>query len=90
MVAAMSLMFPAFFGGEGGISGNRVTGPGLFGITYGPQRQMYYLIAGWGFVCIVDDVRADPDAARPHGERGARQPGARTSSSGTTRGASAS
>ncbi len=53
MVAAMSLMVPAFFGGEGGISSNRVTGPGLFGITYGPQRQMYYLIAGWGFVSVL-------------------------------------
>ena len=53
MVAAMSLMFPAFFGGEGGISGNRVTGAGLFGITYGPQRQMYYLIAGWGFLSVL-------------------------------------
>jgi branched-chain amino acid transport system permease protein len=53
MVAAMSLMFPAVFGGEGGISGNRVTGAGLLGIDYGSQRQMYYLIAGWGFVCIV-------------------------------------
>ena len=28
MVAASSLMFPAFFGGEGGVSGNRVTAPG--------------------------------------------------------------
>ncbi len=54
MVASMSLMFPGFFGGEGGISGNRSTGgAGLLGITYGPQRQMYYLIAGWGFVCVL-------------------------------------
>lgn len=53
MVAASSLMFPAFFGGEGGVSSNRVTGPGWFGITYGPPLQMYYLIAGWAFVCIL-------------------------------------
>lgn len=53
MVAASSLMFPAFFGGEGGVSGNRVTGKGLLGITYGPQLQMYYLIAGWAFLCTV-------------------------------------
>ncbi len=53
MVAAMSLMFQAFFGGEGGISSNRVTGKGWFGITYGPQIQMYYLIAAWGFVCVL-------------------------------------
>ncbi|HWE26231.1 MAG TPA: branched-chain amino acid ABC transporter permease [Myxococcales bacterium] len=53
MVAASSLMFPAFFGGEAGISSNRVTAPGWFGVSYGPQLQMYYLIAGWAFLCIV-------------------------------------
>jgi len=53
MVAASSLMFPAFFGGEGGVSSNRVVGKGFFGITYGPQIQMYYLIAGWAFVSIL-------------------------------------
>jgi branched-chain amino acid transport system permease protein len=53
MVAASSLMFPAFFGGEGGVSSNRMTAPGWLGITYGPQRQMYYLIAGWAFLSIV-------------------------------------
>ncbi|MBL8489212.1 MAG: branched-chain amino acid ABC transporter permease [Rhodocyclaceae bacterium] len=53
MVAACSLMFPGFFGGEGGVSGNRVTGKGLFGISYGSQTEMYYLIAGWAFVCIA-------------------------------------
>jgi len=37
LVWAMSLMFPEFFGGEGGVSGNRVTGAKTFGITYGPQ-----------------------------------------------------
>ena len=53
MVAASSLMFPGLFGGEGGLSSNRVTGPGWFGITYGSPLQMYYLIAGWAFLCIV-------------------------------------
>ena len=50
LVAAMALMFPGFFGGEGGISGNRVVGKGLFGITFGPQVQLYYLIAIYTFV----------------------------------------
>jgi len=53
MVAASSLMFPALFGGEGGLSSNRVTSPGWFGITYGSPLQMYYLIAGWAFLCIA-------------------------------------
>ena len=51
LVWAMSLMFPEFFGGEGGVSGNRVAGPKVFGITYGPQIQLYYLIAVYTFVC---------------------------------------
>ena len=51
LVWAMSLMFPEFFGGEGGVSGNRVAGAKTFGITYGPQIQLYYLIAVYTFVC---------------------------------------
>ncbi|HUQ29299.1 MAG TPA: branched-chain amino acid ABC transporter permease [Usitatibacter sp.] len=47
MVAACSLMFPGFFGGEAGVSANRSIGEPFLGITYGPQIQMYYLIAGW-------------------------------------------
>ena len=53
MVAASSLMFPDLFGGEAGLSSNRMTSPGWFGITYGSQLQMYYLIAAWAFLCIV-------------------------------------
>ncbi len=53
LVWAMSLMFPGFFGGEGGISGNRTAGQPLFGITYGPQIQLYYLIALYTFVCTA-------------------------------------
>jgi branched-chain amino acid transport system permease protein len=53
LVYAMSLMFPGFFGGEGGITGNRVAGHPLLGITFGPQRQLYYLIAVYTFVCTV-------------------------------------
>ncbi len=53
MVAASSLMFPDLFGGEAGLSSNRMTSPGWFGITYGSQLQMYYLIAGWAALCIL-------------------------------------
>lgn len=53
LVWAMSLMFPEFFGGEGGVSGNRVAGAKTFGITYGPQIQLYYLIAIYTFVCTA-------------------------------------
>ena len=47
MVYSCSLMFPEFFGGEGGITANRVFGQPFFGITFGPAIQVYYLIALW-------------------------------------------
>jgi len=53
MVAACSLMFSGFFGGEAGISTNRVIGKAFLGITYGPAIQVYYLIVGWAFLCMV-------------------------------------
>ncbi|MES3003090.1 MAG: branched-chain amino acid ABC transporter permease [Pseudomonadota bacterium] len=53
LVWASSLMFPEFFGGEGGINGNRVAGPSRFGITFGPQIQLYYLIAVYTFICTA-------------------------------------
>ena len=53
LIWAMSLMFPEFFGGEGGVSGNRVTGSKIFGVTYGPQIQLYYLIAVYTLVCTA-------------------------------------
>ncbi len=53
LVFASSLMFPGFFGGEGGVTTNRVRGEALFGITYGPQIQVYYLIAAWLFVSTI-------------------------------------
>jgi branched-chain amino acid transport system permease protein len=53
LVFAMSLMFSEFFGGEAGISGNRVAGQAFMGITFGPQIQIYYLIAIYTFVCVA-------------------------------------
>ena len=53
LVFACSLMFPGFFGGEGGVSGDRVFGRPFFGISFGPQIQVYYLIAFWLFVSAV-------------------------------------
>lgn len=50
LVFACSLMFPGFFGGEGGVSGNRVYGQPFLGISFGPQIQVYYLIAFWLFI----------------------------------------
>ncbi|SHG77429.1 branched-chain amino acid ABC transporter permease [Massilia sp. CF038] len=53
LVFASSLMFPDFFGGEGGVTTNRVRGTALWGISYGPQIQVYYLIAAWLFVSTI-------------------------------------
>lgn len=53
LVFAMSLMVPEFFGGEGGVSGNRVTGQPFMGITYGPATQVYYLIAVYTFISVA-------------------------------------
>lgn len=53
LIYAMSLMFPGFFGGEGGINGNRVAGDKTFGITFGPQIQLYYLIGIYTFICTA-------------------------------------
>ena len=53
LVFAMSLMFSEFFGGEAGVSGNRAVGQPFFGITFGPQIQVYYLIAIYTFICAA-------------------------------------
>ena len=53
MVAASALMFTTFFGGEGGIATNRTVGGTVMGISYGPQIQVYYLIAGWCLVSMI-------------------------------------
>jgi branched-chain amino acid transport system permease protein len=53
LVFAMSLMIPEFFGGEGGVSSNRVIGKPFFGITFGPPLQVYYLIAVYTFLAVA-------------------------------------
>lgn len=53
LVFAMSLMFSGFFGGEAGISGNRVIGKPFLGITFGPPIQVYYLTAFYTFICVA-------------------------------------
>lgn len=53
LVFAMALMVPEFFGGEGGVTANRTVGPAFMGLTFGPQIQVYYLLAAYTFVCTV-------------------------------------
>ncbi|MGA8004693.1 MAG: branched-chain amino acid ABC transporter permease [Burkholderiales bacterium] len=53
LVHACVLMFPGFFGGEGGVQTNRVAGHPFLGISFGPAIQVYYLVAFWCFVCMI-------------------------------------
>ncbi|MBS0610580.1 MAG: branched-chain amino acid ABC transporter permease [Proteobacteria bacterium] len=53
LIAAMALMFPEFFGGEGGVTTDRVYGRGFLGITFGPGIEVYYLIAAYCFICTA-------------------------------------
>ena len=53
LIASSALMLPSFFGGEQGISGNRMTGITLTGIKFGKQITVYYLIAFWTLVSTV-------------------------------------
>ncbi len=57
LVFACSLMFPWFFGGEGGISSNRVVKDAFLaqwlGIDFGSSLQVYYLIAIWCFLAMI-------------------------------------
>ncbi len=53
LVFALALMLPEFSGGEGGVSSNRVIGQPFMGITFGPQIQVYYLVAVYCFICTA-------------------------------------
>jgi branched-chain amino acid transport system permease protein len=53
LVAAFALVLHSFFGGEEGIATNRVKLAPFFGYKFGPQIQVYYLIAFWCLVCIA-------------------------------------
>jgi len=53
LVWAAALVLPGWFGGEGGLSGNRVAGSAPLGLTFGPQIQLYDLIALYTFICTA-------------------------------------
>jgi branched-chain amino acid transport system permease protein len=53
LMAASSLIFDRFFGGEEGITTNRAKAPLLFGLSFTKDREVYYLIAFWVFVATV-------------------------------------
>ena len=53
LVASSSLILRSVFGGESGITTDRTALPHMFGWTFGPQRQVYYLIAFWVMVSAI-------------------------------------
>ncbi len=53
LVSAAALVLRTFFGGEDGISTNRTKLAPLFGVKFGPQIEVYYLIAAWCFICVA-------------------------------------
>jgi branched-chain amino acid transport system permease protein len=53
LVASSALILRTFFGGEEGISTDRTDLIQPFGITFGPQIEVYYLIGAWCFVSMA-------------------------------------
>lgn len=53
LVTAAALMFMGFFGGEGGITIDRVMDTSLLGIRYTSPWQVYCLVLGWAFVAAL-------------------------------------
>lgn len=53
LVAAAGFMFVSLFGGEEGISGDRMVGPETFGLSLGPIGEVYWFIAFWAFLATL-------------------------------------
>ncbi len=53
LVVAITLIMRGVFGGEEGISANRAKLEPFFGFKFGPQIEVYYLIAVWCFICVA-------------------------------------
>jgi len=50
LIATAAIMFHHFFGGEGGVSANRMIEQSLFGLSYSSSVQVYYLILIWTLI----------------------------------------
>jgi branched-chain amino acid transport system permease protein len=53
LTRSSSLMFTGFFGGEAGLFANREDAASLFGIEYGRDLSVYYLVAVWGLLATL-------------------------------------
>ena len=53
LIAASSLIFSSFFGGEAGISGDRTFGPTFFDFNFAQNIEIYYVAAVWAFIATL-------------------------------------
>jgi branched-chain amino acid transport system permease protein len=53
LVAAGVWLVPGWFGGEGGVSIDRASGPVVFGLNFGASIRAYALIAGWCLLACI-------------------------------------
>jgi branched-chain amino acid transport system permease protein len=53
LIASGAFMFDSLFGGEEGVSGDRMNGPELFGLSLGPLDEVYLFIAFWTVVGVA-------------------------------------
>ena len=53
LIASSALILRSFFGGEAGISANRTKLLRVFDWNFGPQIQIYYLVAAWTLIAVI-------------------------------------
>ncbi|MFL5074806.1 MAG: branched-chain amino acid ABC transporter permease, partial [Microvirga sp.] len=53
LVASSANILRGFFGGEEGITTNRTKLLPVLGLNFGPQLQVYFLIAAWCLACMI-------------------------------------
>jgi branched-chain amino acid transport system permease protein len=53
LVASSALILRSFFGGEAGITANRTRLFRVFDWSFGPQIQIYYLVAAWTLLAMI-------------------------------------
>ncbi len=52
LVGSSALILRSFFGGEEGVTTDRTRLQQLFGLSFGQQIEVYYLIAAWCLLCM--------------------------------------
>jgi branched-chain amino acid transport system permease protein len=53
LMATAALMFHHFFGGESGVTTNRMIGDSLVGLSYASSLEVYYLIVAWTLIATA-------------------------------------